>query len=298
MALFHSGVSPLMAQTVRGVVVDDSSKAPLDGALITLLNTRGAEAGKPAVRSDSLGRFIIHAGDMGRYRLRVTRIGYSALTSDDIELTFGGRIVEVTLGLTAAAARLGTVVVTSTRSLTRNELMSYVGFDLRRSKGSGKFLDSTELARVGRQLVGMLIMEDLRTHFGLEVVENRGVAPILGMLIPGLLLCLPEVWIDGFEVVPQRAFDRLNGFGAHEIYGVEVYGPRQLPSASIGGLIGSTDSYRSQTVYPSALLGRGSGGGVSSSNRLNHPCGAVAVWTKAYAREVKAKAEAKKPPPS
>ena len=236
-SLIALSTSTAAAQTIRGVVVDDSSKVPLSSAVITLLNNRGAEIGKPSVRSDSLGRFIIHAGDMGRYQVRVTRIGYQPLTSGNISFGFGGAVANVTLNMTAAATKLGRVVVTGTARLTNAELMSHVGFDLRKSKGQGKFMDSTELARYGRDAAGAMLIEN-KVLFGLEFVADANGFEVMRML-RGASMCVPEVWIDGFEANPNTAVMRLLGMGADQIYGVEVYNGLQLPPPSIGGEIGA-----------------------------------------------------------
>jgi hypothetical protein len=284
LVLLLSSTAALSAQTIRGVVVDDSTKLPLESAVITILNTRGAELGKPSARSDSLGRFTVHAGELGRYQVRVTRIGYQPLTSQNISFNFSAQVAVVTLNMTAAPASLGRVVVTGTTRLTNVELMSHVGFELRRSKGDGKFLDTNALATYGRQPAYGLL-EDNRALFGLEFVSAAGGVETMRML-RGSGFCVPEVWIDGFEANPNTALLRLAGLGSDEIYGVEVYNGLQLPPPSIGGEIGA----------PSSLnVGRARGG--NNQLRQNQLCGAVAIWTKAFAKEMQAKADAKIPPP-
>ena len=54
-------------------------------------------------------------------------------------------MVDIELRMTPTTTKLGTVVVTATRRLTRDELMSHIGYELRRAKGQGKFIDSVEL---------------------------------------------------------------------------------------------------------------------------------------------------------
>jgi hypothetical protein len=269
------GGNVLAAQTFRGTVVDDSSKVPLRDAIVTLLTNRGVEVGKPPVRTDSLGRFTLHAGEMGRYQLRVQRIGYQPLTSPVVNFSFGGHVHVLSLEMSAAPAKLGKVVVTASTRLTNTELMSYVGFDLRRSKGNGKFMDSTALDLYKTMPVAW-VLEENRTLFGLEVIIGTNGFETLRML-RGATQCTPEIWIDGFEANTNSAVARLGSIGADQLYGVEIYTGLQLPAPSIGGEIGVTSA------------------NVSPARR----CGSLAVWTKAFAQELKAKADAaaRKPPP-
>jgi hypothetical protein len=272
------------AQSIRGTVVDDSTRKPLESAVVTLLNNRGVELGKPPVRTDSLGRFILHAGELGRYQVRVTRIGYQPLTSGNIALSFGGSIANVVLNMTVAPTRLGRVVVTSSSRLTNAELMTHVGFDLRRSKGEGKFLDSSQMTTYGRAPASEMLIDN-KVLFGLEFVADPSGFDVMRML-RGSGFCVPEVWIDGFEVNPNSVIGRLAGLGTDEIYGIEAYNGLQLPPPSIGGEIGATSSLN---------VGRARGG--NTQLRQNQLCGAVAIWTKAYAREMQAKIHGKTPPP-
>jgi hypothetical protein len=268
------GAAPVHAQTLRGVVVDDSTKRPLQGATVTLLNNRGVDLKKPPVRTDTLGRFTIHAGEMGRYQVRVQRIGYQPLTSQNINFSFGGQVHNVTLNMSPTATKLGTVIITGTTRLTNTELMSAVGFDLRKSKGEGKFLDSAGLAEYGKQPAAWLL-ESNKVLYGLEFTMGANGFEVIRML-RGSAFCTPEVWIDGFQANPNTVVGRLSGLGADQIYGVEVYNGLQLPPPSLGGEIGS----------------------LGANLRPAQRCGALAVWSKAYAAEMKAKADAKKPPPT
>jgi hypothetical protein len=270
------------AQTVRGIVVDDSTKQPLADVTIVLLTTRGENAGKPPVRTDSAGRFLLHAGVIGRYQVRATRIGYQPLTSQNLNLAFGGHIADVTLRMTVAASRLGAVVVNGTARYTNSDLMSHVGFDLRMSKGQGKFMTSDILASLKTQTAAW-VLEDNKVLFGIEIVADGNGNDSLRML-RGSQFCVPEVWIDGWEANPTNAMARLMGLGADEIYGIESYSGLQLPPPSIGGEIGAP-----------SIMGSGRGRSASNTMRQNQSCGAIAVWTKAFAREQEAK---KKPPPS
>ncbi len=75
---------PGAAQTVQGQLTDVSTGAPVEGALILLLNEAGQEAG--GYLTNPAGRFIITALEPGMYTLRAERIGYETITSDPFPL--------------------------------------------------------------------------------------------------------------------------------------------------------------------------------------------------------------------
>lgn len=66
--------SALDAQAVRGRIVDAENDRPVAGAVVQLLNPAGEAVG--AAAADSLGRYLIPAGEPGRYRLRAELLGY------------------------------------------------------------------------------------------------------------------------------------------------------------------------------------------------------------------------------
>jgi hypothetical protein len=262
----------LASQTVRGVVVDDSSKAPLSGAVVTLLKGTTPVPGRPPARTDSLGRFTLHVGELGKYSVRIARIGYQQLTSPEVNFAFGGQVHTVTLGVSAVPARLGSVIVTGTTRYTNSELMTHVGFDLRRSRGVGKFADSLDMVEFKRQPVSFLL-DNNRARFGLVLKRAADGTESIKML-RGAGECSPEVWVDGFQVPDWKGMGtapRLWGVSADQVVGIEIYTGPQLPPISIAGEIGWDGS----TARPGSR------------------CGAIAVWTKGWAKKVQAEAEAK-----
>jgi hypothetical protein len=279
LASLLAGESLANAQTFRGTVVDDSTKRPLESVTLVLLDAFGKELSHPPVRSDTAGRFVLHAGSTGRYRVRANRIGYEPLTSNVFEFV-GGAVATINLAMSAVQTRLGTIVVTEERRLNRFELYSSTGFDLRRSAGNGKFLDTTDLREYERLPAKSLLVDHAGfnvhyeppprgSRFATTVAEKlvmfNGVNPDASMRV-----CFPEIWLDGFPVGDDS---RLRNFGAHELFGIEVYSHLQLPPASIGADFGAEQGLRPRQTR----------------------CGIIAVWTKRYIDEMKAK-EARRPP--
>src|SRR4051794_5527580 len=73
------------AQSVKGTVVDDATKAPVSGVYVTMIDANGVDIGT-GVRTDSTGGFIIHAARAGTWRVRTMRIGYAPATSPAVDL--------------------------------------------------------------------------------------------------------------------------------------------------------------------------------------------------------------------
>ncbi len=84
--------APLGAQQqVRGLVTAEGTGAPIEGAMILLIDLAGNRVG--GVLSASDGRFQVPVPDPGRYVLRVERIGYESMDTDPLEVP-AGRSVE------------------------------------------------------------------------------------------------------------------------------------------------------------------------------------------------------------
>lgn len=263
--------APLTAQTIRGVVVDDSTKRPIEGAAVTLLDDKGVDLLRPAVRTDTAGRFVLHAGKQDTYRVKAIRIGYQPVMSGTIKLT-EAQMVTLQLQMTVQPQRITAIQVTEKRRLSLAELMSPTGYDLRRSKNVGKFLDSATLAQYGRAPVRSAL-DDRHTSFGLQLSRDSREGSEVLQIMNGLTPCYPEVYLDGTWIsAPMgigqagavngsaNALARLNILGADQVYGVEVYRRNQIPPPSLAGEFGTNSKMNAKA------------------------CGVIAVWTTAFAK--------------
>jgi hypothetical protein len=257
----------LGAQTVRGTIVVESTGLPVGSALVTLVGTDGVEI-PPGVRSDTVGGFVLHAARPGRYRVKATRIGFRPLTSDIVSLG-PGELVVVRLRMTTVAQELVPVRIVERRPLNLSELMSTAGYDLRQSKGVGRFVDAERLATYGLDGGGEVLRNNLRP--AVEFTDGPDgtfmwmrTPPDTRTGLPGQ--CLPEIYLDGSLLSeprdsgtgrPENAFAMLEAYPAKELYGIEVYKGSEVPPPSLGGLFGD------RTFDPT-----------------KPPCGVVAVWTK------------------
>lgn len=251
-------LAPVGAQTVRGSIVDETTRLPVSAVLITLLGADGGEI-LPGVRSDTLGGFAIHAARPGTYRVRATRIGYRPLTSEAVALGLG-QLAVVRLRMTTVAQQLVPIRVVERRQLTLTELMSTAGFDMRQGKGVGRFLNTEQLAEYGLEGAG----EVLRTYLRPNVEIADSVAGAFLWMRRAAGECAPEIYLDGSILSEpgdpiyrrQSAFAMLEAFAANELHGIEVYRGAQVPPPSLAGSMGGRDT------------------------SLTRPCGVVAVWTK------------------
>jgi hypothetical protein len=157
-----------------------------------------------------------------------------------------------------------------TRRLNGYELLSDLGFELRRSKGVGFFLDTAAL-RYYRELTPMFFLDEfvgssmklVTTLMGERFVMVSGIASS-----GRLQTCDPELWIDGFEA----GWWKMQAYGAHEIFGIEVFMRNQIPPASIAGELGARQAVRPMTLR----------------------CGIIAVWTKNFLAERRRKDAARR----
>ncbi|MFQ6675281.1 MAG: TonB-dependent receptor domain-containing protein [Fidelibacterota bacterium] len=92
--------------SLRGKVVDQVSGKPVENANVILVGTELGDA------TDSDGRFDIEGVDPGRYRLRVTHIGYGEVEKG-VDVPPSG---EVVIALEETFFQLGEVVITGTRT--------------------------------------------------------------------------------------------------------------------------------------------------------------------------------------
>jgi hypothetical protein len=124
---------------VRGTVVDGDSGAPVASARVTLVGTSGEVV--HATLTDQSGRYNLFTRTPGWYTVRVSRLGYVAAQSDPVEL---GRRTRVFLDLTLEVSAIELEGVEARAALPAG----YDGFDARRARGIGYFLDRAEVQEI------------------------------------------------------------------------------------------------------------------------------------------------------
>lgn len=87
--------APARAQVVRGVVTEDGTSAPVNGAMVIVMELDGTLARR--VLTDETGAFIARVDHPGRYVIRVDRIGYESTTTDGFDVPVDGTFQRVTV---------------------------------------------------------------------------------------------------------------------------------------------------------------------------------------------------------
>lgn len=177
------GPVPAAAQQVRGVVLDATSEAPIEGALLTFVALDSTILA--AAISDSTGRFLVAvlAGSSGR--LRAQSIGYAEVVS--VPLAFG-ESDDLTLEIRLRPRPIPVEGVTAVVELELNRRLR--GFLRRQRDGFGRYLGPREIARARPSTASDLLWP----LSGRLVPSKAGVRAI----VPGKDgYCNPAVYVDG-----------------------------------------------------------------------------------------------------
>ncbi len=100
----------LQAQTgtIKGQIIDKQSEIPLPGATVELLNQDKAIG----TITDENGYFILNDVPLGRQAIRISYVGYEAITLPNLDVT-SGKDVAINASLSEAFGALDTVILTS-----------------------------------------------------------------------------------------------------------------------------------------------------------------------------------------
>lgn len=118
LSLNISAQSKQPVQTIRGVVVDKASMAPLSYISIGLLDM--PEVG---TSTDENGKFVLTNIPVGRHDIRVTSVGYESVTIREIMVT-SAKETYLEIQLKESIQELGEVVITNTtnKDLAQNKM--------------------------------------------------------------------------------------------------------------------------------------------------------------------------------
>ncbi|WP_394748417.1 TonB-dependent receptor [Spongiimicrobium salis] len=114
LALWNSVLAYGQNGTIKGIVLDEQSKSPLEGATIELLN---AEI-KTGVITDANGRFVLRDVPLGRQRIRISYIGFETRIQENIEVRSGKDVV-LRITLLESFDQLDEVVLSNDNSKNR-----------------------------------------------------------------------------------------------------------------------------------------------------------------------------------
>ncbi|HSQ31319.1 MAG TPA: carboxypeptidase regulatory-like domain-containing protein [Gemmatimonadaceae bacterium] len=198
--------------TLRGVVVDSASRAPVPFADVSII------ALHLVARADSLGRFTLNKLPKGPVEVSIRRIGYEP-QRETMFLT-GGSNDSVLVTLVAQPEVLSAIEVSAGERRRRQMVED---FYVRRARGIGSFVTREDLearhARLATDALNMPGVSLQRTRYGMTV-RFMGTAKMRRD-------CEPTLWVDG-QRAPNMELDEIP---VNDIEGIELYhGPSTTPA--------------------------------------------------------------------
>jgi hypothetical protein len=168
--LVLTGTSVLaQTQTIKGLVIDETSEAPLYGATVMVVDT------DPVLGAvtDENGRFEIQGVSVGRQSLVIQYIGYAPVTLPNVLVTAGKEVILQVRMLESIEKLNEVVIVAESNGMVTNELakVSSRSFDteqvLRYSGGRN------DVARLAASFAGVSTPDDSRND-----IVVRGNSPV------------------------------------------------------------------------------------------------------------------------
>ena len=159
-------------QTVRGTVIDRQSEIPLIGVAVELL---GLESSQGTV-TDLDGQFVLSNVPVGRQAIRLSYLGYNAITLPNVLITAGKEVI-LNVGLEESVIQMDQVVVSSSveKDRANNELatISARTFDLEEvTRYSG---GRNDVARLVSNFAGVSVGDDSRNDIVIRGNSPTGV---------------------------------------------------------------------------------------------------------------------------
>lgn len=229
------------AQTIGGVVLEDSTRMPVAGAAVTAVRVDTPTS--VGATTDSIGHFEIKLPGPGKFRLHVIHPSYVTLATDSVDVD-KDEVVSLELHLGRNAIPLKPLVVTARVDARVQAFYARV----RGGTGFGHFVTRADIDR----RPSARVTDFLRIMPGVRVVPTpvcNGCSTVDVVYMRGIGgSCAPTVLIDGMVTRQDAAFTLDSFLMPDMLEGIEVY---QDPAA-----------------VPPAL------GAVTSS------CGAIALWTR------------------
>jgi hypothetical protein len=207
---------PAQAQTIRGIVVEDGTRAPIAGALVELVTPDGRSAA--AAQTDGGGVFLLRPANPGSFVVRLKHLAYAPLNSDTLRIG-RGETVEIEVRLAQTAIPLEPLVVTARRDARLEGF-----YERQRKRSFGHFMTRQEIERrAGTRTTDLLNMMP-----GVRIVQvtgpgGMGAVNMITLRGGGSGRCLPTIYVDGMEMkqFPESGVDDF--LSPYILEGVEVY---------------------------------------------------------------------------
>nr|MCU0322846.1 TonB-dependent receptor [Chitinophagaceae bacterium] len=171
-----------ITQTVRGNVIDKDSKAPIEFATVTLLNSN------PVISSttDSVGNFILKNIQIGRQTIQVLFMGYKPILVSDIQINSAKEVI-LNIELEQKANTLATVVVTAgnAKNKTVNDMIGVSGRTFSTNEANRFAGSQNDPSRMARNYAGVSGATDQRNDIIVRGNSPQGLLwYIEGMPVP------------------------------------------------------------------------------------------------------------------
>ncbi len=228
------------AQTIGGVVLEDSTRMPVTDATVTIIPVD--TTGERGATTDSVGHFHVALAAAGKFVLRVTHPSYTTLLTDTVDVA-RGEAVTLELHVGRNAIPLKPLVVTARVDARLREFRER----MTHGTGFGRFLTREDIER----RPGARLTDLLRGISGVRIVPIApcgGCSPSEVVYMRGITEnCTPTVLMDGL-ITPQDAGFPLDALISPEMLeGIEIY------------------------VDPAGVP--------ASLNTTTNSCGVIALWT-------------------
>ncbi len=200
---------------VRVIVTDLVTQEPVQAAQVEFTVPGEPD---PLLRSltGSEGRFQLDAVSPGPYELTVQALGYHDL-AHSVEIPTGQDRLEIRIEMVPQALELEPVVVTvpSRTYLTR------VGFNERRDRGLGTYLDREEVNRRAT----LQVSDIFYTIAGARVQQRSGPGRYADITFRGG--CVPDLFVDGVRTIRGTSVDDV--LTVYDVEAMEVYRGGLIP---------------------------------------------------------------------
>ena len=165
------------AQVIRGTVNGEGARAPLRGAVVSLLDQRGTPADR-RVLTDNDGAFAMRAPSAGSWMIEVRAIGYAPRRTSARSVAAGETVVEQ-VTLRQVTTRLATLRVEARSACRRASELDAVTSEVWDDVWAA--LAGAQLAREQRLVRAEVFVytREVDVSTGLVMQEERGVASVL-----------------------------------------------------------------------------------------------------------------------
>jgi hypothetical protein len=267
-----AGLVDAQQQMITGRLLEDGSNRPVEAATILLTAANGRMLDRTA-KTTKFGTFTMRV-EPGRYRLRVTRIGYQPVDSDILEVSYDNN-VNVNYILTPVSLRLSRVEVVAKPGLETGE----IGMAKRQALNTGGvFLYRDDFKELINQPVWEIVgrveglrprtdgsIESLEGHRCLQFLLNRLPIREVPMQYVDIATLNGQTFASLYEMLPDGL----------DIMGIEVYRsfkevPEELKMDAWPG------SVNDRGVTPPRVAGT-----VRVTRDVSLACGLVLFWTSA-----------------